>query len=341
MIGIGIAGYGYWGPNLSRAVAESGCARVEMIADKSEAARARAAQRHPAARLTGDILEMIADPRVDAVMIATPVSTHFPLALAALKAGKHVLVEKPMADTPGGAAILVQEAAARSLVLMVDHTFIYTGAVQKIHSLIADGELGKIYYYDSTRVNLGIFQRDVDVIWDLAVHDFAILDRLMPSDPVAVSASSASCILGSPDNMAHISVYYADGAMAHLNVNWLAPVKIRQTVIGGSHRMVIYDDMQTSEKVKVYDRGAAPGDNPYESLVSYRLGDMRAPALSSKEALLTEVQEFVHCIETGATPLSDGASGLRVVDMLAAASLSSKRRGVPIELELELKREAS
>lgn len=339
MINIGIAGYGYWGPNLCRAVAESGCARVEMIADMAEPARARAALRHPSARLTGDILEMIADPKVDAVMIATPVTTHFPLAMAALKAGKHVLVEKPMAETPGKAAILVQEAASRSLVLMVDHTFVYTGAVQKIAALIAEGELGDIYYYDSTRVNLGIFQRDVDVIWDLAVHDFAILDHLMSSKPVAVTASSANCIAGSQANLAHISVYYDDGAMAHLNVNWLAPVKIRQTVIGGSRRMVIYDDMQTSEKVKVYDRGAALGDNPYESMVSYRLGDMRAPALSSKEALLTEVQEFVRCVETGATPLSDGRSGMRVVDLLSAASMSSKRRGVPIELEL--KREAS
>jgi predicted dehydrogenase len=339
MINIGIAGYGYWGPNLCRAVSESGCARVEMIADMSEQALARAALRHPAARLTSDVLAMISDPKIDAVMVATPVTTHFPLALAALKAGKHVLVEKPMADTPAKAAILVNEAAARSLVLMVDHTFIYTGAVQKIAALIAEGELGQIYYYDSTRVNLGIFQRDVDVIWDLAVHDFAILDRLMPSRPVAVTASAASSIVGSQANMAHISVYYNDGAMAHLNVNWLAPVKVRQTMIGGSRRMIIYDDMQTSEKVKIYDRGAAAGDVPYEAMVSYRLGEMRAPALSSKEALLTEVQEFVRCIETGATPLSDGASGQRVVDLLAAASLSSKRRGVPIDLEL--KREAS
>ncbi len=332
MIGIGIAGYGYWGPNLARAVADSGCARVEMIADRAPAARDRAALRHPAARMTADILEMIKDPAVDAVMIATPVNTHYELALAALQAGKHVLVEKPMADTPARAARLVDEAAARNLILMVDHTFVYTGAVQKIASLIEEGELGKLYYYDSTRVNLGIFQRDVDVIWDLAVHDFAILDRLMTSQPVAVSASAASCIEGSPANMAHLSVYYEDGAMAYLNVNWLAPVKIRQTVIGGSRRMVIYDDMQTSEKVKIYDRGAAPGDDPYEPMVSYRTGEMRAPALSSKEALLTEVQEFVRCIETNAVPLTDGISGLRVVEILAAASMSTKRRGFPVEL---------
>ena len=332
MIGIGIAGYGYWGPNLARAVAGSGCAKVEMIADRMEPARHRAALHHPSARLTADIMEMIADPAVDAVMIATPVSTHFDLAMAALKAGKHVLVEKPMADTPEKAKMLVDEAARRKLILMVDHTFVYTGAVQKIASLVESGELGSLYYYDSTRVNLGIFQRDVDVIWDLAVHDFAILDRLMPSQPVAVSASAASCIAGSPANMAHLSVYYDDGAMAYLNVNWLSPVKIRQTVIGGSKQMVVYDDMQTSEKVKIYDSGATAGTGGYESMVSYRTGDMRAPALSTKEALLTEVQEFVRCIETNAVPLTDGVSGLRVVDILAAATLSTKRRGFPVDL---------
>ena len=339
MINIGIAGYGYWGPNLARAVSESGCARVEMIADRESKAQDRAGQRHPAARLTDDILEMINDPKVDAVMIATPVDTHFDLAMAALKAGKHVLVEKPMAETPDRAARLVDEAAKRGLTLLVDHTFVYTGAVQKISSLIQSGELGKLYYYDSTRVNLGIFQRDVNVIWDLAVHDLAILDHLVTAKPVAISANAVTCIAGSPANMAHLSIYYDDGMMAHLNVNWLAPVKIRQTVIGASRRMVIYDDMQTSEKVKVYDRGATAGDNPYEPMVSYRLGEMWAPALSSKEALLTEVQEFANCIESGAVPLTDGIGGLRVVEMLAAATLSTKRRGFPVELDT--KREAS
>ncbi|SHE59254.1 Predicted dehydrogenase [Loktanella atrilutea] len=332
MIAIGIAGYGYWGPNLARAVAASGCARVEMIADRMESACGRAALHHPAARLTEDIYAMIADPAVDAVMIATPVSTHFDMAMAALRAGKHVLVEKPMADTPARAAQLVDEAARRNLVLMVDHTFVYTGAVQKIAALIGNGDLGDLYYYDSTRVNLGIFQRDVDVIWDLAVHDFAILDRLMPSQPVAVSASAATCIAGSPANMAHLSVYYDDGAMAYLNVNWLSPVKIRQTVIGGSRQMVIYDDMQTSEKVKIYDSGATAGTDPYEPMVSYRMGDMHAPALSTKEALLTEVQEFTRCVEENATPLTDGISGLRVVEILAAATLSTQSRGFPVDL---------
>ncbi|SDY36824.1 Predicted dehydrogenase [Jannaschia faecimaris] len=335
MIRMGIAGYGYWGPNLARAVSESGCARVEMIADQSDAACARAALRHPDARLTADIQAMIVDPAVDAIMIATPVATHFELARAALRAGKHVLVEKPMAETPARAAELVELADKKGLVLMVDHTFIYTGAVQEITRLIKKGDLGQVYYYDSTRVNLGLFQQDVNVIWDLAVHDLAILDHIFDAKPVAVSASSAACIKGSPANMAHMSIYYDDGAMAHLNVNWLAPVKIRQTLIGGSRRMIIYDDMQSSEKVKVYDRGAAPSDNPYEPRMSYRLGDMHAPALSSKEALLSEVQEFVRCIETGGVPITDGHSGLRVVELLDAATRSTRQRGFPVELQQE------
>lgn len=332
MINIGIIGYGYWGPNLARAVSETEAARVEMIADISEAARARAAQRHPSARLTGDIQEMISDPAVDAVMIATSVHTHFDLAMAALKAGKHVLVEKPMTDCPIKAARLVEEAARRRLILMVDHTFIYTGAVRAIADLITRDELGELYYYDSTRVNLGLFQHDVNVIWDLAAHDFAIMDHLIPSHPVAISASAAGFLLNSPENMAHLTVYYDSGAMAHLNVNWLAPVKIRQTLIGGSRKMVIYDDMQTSEKVKIYDRGASRKADSYEQRISYRLGDMYAPAVSSKEALLTEIEEFLRCIETGAPPLSDGQSGLRVVEMLAAASRSTEMRGHPVDL---------
>ncbi len=332
MIRVGVVGYGYWGPNLARAASETEGLLVEMIADFSPKARERAAQRHPAARLVPDWETLVADPAVDAVLIATPVSTHFDIAMAALRAGKHVLVEKPMAETPLKATRLVEEAQRRSLVLMVDHTFVYTPAIQTIRNLIDQGEMGDVYYYDSTRVNLGLFQRDVNVIWDLAVHDFAIMDYLLDADPVAISASAAGFVPDSPENMAHLSIYYSNGAMAHLNVNWLSPVKIRQTLIGGSRRMVIYDDMQTSEKVKVYDRGAMSGDAGYEGMVSYRLGDMWAPALSSKEALVTEMQEFARCVSTGAMPLTSGLSGLRVVELLAAASQSTRMRGQPVEL---------
>ncbi|MER2507852.1 MAG: Gfo/Idh/MocA family oxidoreductase [Amaricoccus sp.] len=334
-------GYGYWGPNLARAVAETDMATVEMIADSSGAALGRAGRRHPSARLTDDWRELVQDPLVDAVMIATPVRTHFELALAALRAGKHVLVEKPMAETPIQAARLIDEAARRARVLMVDHTFIYTGAVRTIRDLITSGKLGDIYYYDSTRVNLGLFQSDINVIWDLAVHDLAIMDFLLDARPVAISASAARFVPGRPENMAHLSVYYDNGAMAHLNVNWLAPVKIRQTLIGGSRCMVVYDDMQASEKVKVYDRGIALSDDPkatYERMISYRLGDMWAPALSPKEALVSEVQEFARCIDTGETPVNDGRSGLRVVELLDAASRSALRRGEAIELGGEMQK---
>ncbi len=335
MIRIGLIGYGYWGPNLARAAAETDGATVEMIADYSGPARERAAKRHPSARLATDWVTLVQDPKVDAVLIATPAKTHFEIALGALAAGKHVLIEKPLADSPARAARLVDEAMRRSRILMVDHTFVFTGAVKTIQELVANGRLGEIYYYDSTRVNLGVFQRDVNVIWDLAVHDFAIMDFILPARPIAISASAAGFLSGSPENMAHLSVFFDDGALAHLNVNWLAPVKVRQTLIGGSRRMVIYDDMQASEKVKVYDRGASVSDNPSDALtqmVSYRLGDMWAPAISPTEALVAEMREFVRCIDTGERPITDGESGLRVVEMAAAASRSTALRGQPVEL---------
>jgi predicted dehydrogenase len=336
MIRLGIIGYGYWGPNLARAAAEVDATEVAAIADLSPAARDRAGRRHPSARLLADWRETLGDPAIDAVMVATPVATHFEIALAALRAGKHVLVEKPMADAAPDAALLIEEATRRGLTLMVDHTFVYTPAVRALRELVTTGSLGDVYYYDSTRINLGLFQRDVNVIWDLAVHDFAILDHLLEASPVAISASAASFVAGSPDNIAHLSVYYSSGAMAHLSVSWLAPVKVRQTLIGGSRRMVIYDDMQASEKIKIYDRGVAISDDPqqiHDRLISYRVGDMASPALSAKEALVTEIEHFADCVATGAKPLTDGESGLRIVEMLTAATRSSRLRGQPVELD--------
>lgn len=335
MIRIGLVGFGYWGPNLARAFSETETATVEMIADSSASARERAARRHPSARLTADWRDLLTDGAVDAIVVATPADTHFDIGIAALRASKHVLIEKPLAETPVKARLLVEEAARRGLTLMVDHTFVYTGAISSIKEMIDSGQIGDIYYYDSTRVNFGLFQRDVNVIWDLAVHDFAILNHLLAARPVAISASAAGFVADSPESMAHLSIYFDDGALAHLNVNWLAPVKIRQTLIGGSRQMVIYDDMQTSEKVKVYDRGIALSDDPRQTrdrMISYRIGDMHAPALSAKEALLTEAQEFVRCVETGARSLTDGESGLRVVEMLDAATRSMRMRGRPIDL---------
>jgi len=334
VIGIGIIGYGYWGPNLARCVAETAGCRLTGIADGSPAALARAAKRHPAAALHGDWRDLVADPATDAILIATPVATHFELALAALRANKHVLVEKPITASGADARILIEEAARRRRVLMVDHTFVYTSAVQKIGEIIERGELGEVFYYDSTRVNLGLFQRDVNVIWDLAVHDLSILDFLLKERPLAVSASGAGHIRGSQENMAHLTLFYPSGMVAHLNVNWLAPVKVRQTLIGGSRRMIVYDDLEPSEKVKVYDRGVVVGEGPtaVDTRVSYRTGDMWAPQLSVKEALLTEMEHFVDCIEKGTAPVTSGESGLRVVETLEHAMVSLQQRGHPVEI---------
>jgi predicted dehydrogenase len=340
MINIAIIGYGYWGPNLARCVAETDGCSLAAIVDQSTAALSRAGKRHPSAKFSDHWREALADPAIDAVMIATPVDTHFEIARAALNAGKHVLVEKPMTSSSQEASILVELAAKRKLVLMVDHTFVYTPAVQKIRDLIVDGSIGQIYYYHSTRINLGLFQRDVNVIWDLAVHDLAILDFLLDAKAVAVSASGAGHIQGAPENMAHIALFYPNGFVAHLNVNWLAPVKIRQTLIGGSRRMIVYDDLEPSEKVKVYDRGVnlnavaehASPEEVNKIRVSYRVGDMWAPHLSVKEALRTEVEHFVACIKDAATPMTSAINGLRVVEMLESAVHSLNRRGHPIEI---------
>lgn len=334
MIGIGIIGYGYWGPNLARSVAETDGAALTGIADFSPAALARAGKRYPGTRFYEDWHALLDDPATDAVMIATPVRSHFEIALAALRKGKHVVVEKPITDRAADARLLIEEAARRGLTLMVDHTFVYTGAVRKIGELIGAGELGEIFYYDSTRVNLGLFQRDVNVIWDLAVHDLSILDFLLAEKPIAVSASGTGHIRGSQENMAHLTLFYPGGTVAHLNVNWLAPVKVRQTLIGGSRKMIVWDDLEPSEKVKVYDRGVSVGEGAemVERRISYRSGDMWAPQISVKEALLTEVEHFVDCIANGTAPITSGESGLRVVETLEAAMLSLRQRGHPVEI---------
>lgn len=341
MIGIGIVGYGYWGPNLARCTMEAEECDLASIADFSPAARRRAALRYPSVAIEENWAALVADPRVDAVVVATPTRFHFEIALAALHAGKHVLIEKPMASSSREAGTLIEEAAKRGLVLMVDHTFVYTSAVQKIRELITSGDLGDIYYYDSTRINLGLFQADVNVVWDLAVHDLAILDYTLDARPVAVSATGAGHIPGSPENMAHITLYLENGATAHLNVNWLAPVKIRRTLIGGSRRMIVYDDVEPSEKVKVYDRGVYRGEGNgipvshediHHMLLNYRMGDIWTPQLPVKEALLTEMEHFLQCIASKTEPVTSGTTGLRVVSMLEGATQSLRRRGHPVEL---------
>ncbi len=257
-VNIGVVGYGYWGPNLVRNFSELKDARVHTVADLNPKVLEIVARRFPATKTTTDFQEMIRDPEIDAVAIATPVNTHFSLAMAALKAGKHVWLEKPMAETSLQARSLVEEAEKRGLILHVDHTFIYTGTVRKIKELVDAGELGKILYYDSIRVNLGLFQTDVNVISDLGVHDFSILDYLFDEHPVAVSAAGINHFPGTPENLAYITLFYESGLIAHANVSWLAPVKVRQILIGGSDKMITYDDLEPSEKLKIYDKGVTP-----------------------------------------------------------------------------------
>jgi predicted dehydrogenase len=334
-VNIGVIGYGYWGPNLVRNFAETPGAQVQIVSDLNPDLLAKAKTRHPSLKVTTDCQTLFSDPTLDAIAIATPVSTHFDLAIAALQAGKHVWVEKPMTCTSEEAERLIEEADRRNLVLMVDHTFVYTGAVQKMRELITTNVLGQIYYYDSVRVNLGLFQHDINVIWDLAVHDLSVLDYVLTRRPCAVSATGLSHITGEPENIAYLTLFFEDNLIAHIHVNWLAPVKIRRTLIGGSQRMIVYDDLEPSEKVKIYDKGITlngSADSVYQMLIGYRTGDMWAPHLDVTEALRTEAAHFIRCINQGDRPITDGEAGLRIVRILEAATQSMRKQGRLIEL---------
>ncbi len=336
MIGVGVIGYGYWGPNLVRNFCDIPGCDVVAVCDRRPERRALVERRHPSVRSTAEAADVIADPRVDAVVIATPVSSHFDLAAAALAAGKHVWVEKPMTLNAAQASRLVEQADRVGRVLHVDHTFAYTTAVRKIRDLVLTDALGQIYYYDSVRVNLGLFQHDVDVIWDLAVHDLSIIDYVLPQKPCAVSATGMAHVPGEPENIAYITLFFESSLIAHVHVNWLAPVKVRRTLIGGDLRMVVYDDLEPSEKVKVYDKGITTqtgDDTAYQMQVGYRTGDMWAPQLDITEALHTEGLHLMDCIARGTASLTDGRAGLRVVEILEAASRSMRERGRVIELE--------
>jgi predicted dehydrogenase len=336
MIKIGVIGYGYWGPNLVRNFMTASGSAVTRVCDLREERLSSLEKIYPGLKTCTDSTELINDPQIDAVVIATPVSSHFDLALAALQAGKHVLVEKPLAARSDQARKLVDEANARNLVLLVDHTFVYTPAVRKIRELITLGALGQIYYYDAVRVNLGLFQHDVNVIWDLAIHDLSIMDCVLPDKPTAISATGISHVPGQPENVAYITLFFQSAQIAHVHVNWLTPVKVRHTLIGGSEKMILYDDLEPSEKLKVYDKGISvtPGpEDVYKMLVSYRLGDMWAPQLDNTEALQTEARHFVDCIETNKQPETDGAAGLRMVNMIEAAETSLRDRGRLVEIQ--------
>jgi predicted dehydrogenase len=333
LVGIGVVGYGYWGPNLVRNFANTEGAHVVAVSDLQPEKLVLAKRRNPGIVVTNDFRDLLTDNRIDAVVVATPVHTHYELALAALQAGKHVFVEKPLAQTSNQVSRLIDEARRRNLVLMVDHTFLYTPAVQKIRQLIVDGSLGEIYYYNGTRASLGLFQSDVSVIWDLAVHDISIIQYLLDEAPVAVSATGASHVVGTPGNMAHIALFFQSSCIAHVSVNWLSPVKVRQTFIGGSRKMIVYDDVEATEKIKVYDKGitiTAATEKAHELRIGYRAGDMWAPHLPATEALQVEAKHFIDCICNGTLPISNGLTGLRVIEVLEAASRSIAERGSPI-----------
>jgi predicted dehydrogenase len=338
MINVGIIGYGYWGPNMVRNFMEIGGATVKAVSDMRPERLKLVKSRYPTIETMTEPDSIFADPDIDAVVVVTPVSTHYELAKRALLANKHVLLEKPFTETSAQGQELLDEAKKRNLVIMVDHTFVYTGAVRKIRELVESGELGDIYYYDSVRVNLGLFQHDVNVIWDLAVHDLSILEYIYPGKPVAVSATGISHVPGSPEDVAYLSLFYDNQMISHIHVNWLSPVKVRRTLVGGSNKMVVFDDLDPSEKIKIYDKGISLSRSPesidevYQMLIGYRSGDMCAPRIENLEALRVEANHFVDCIENGTQPIASGESGLRVVRVLEAASESMKNQGQPVNL---------
>ncbi len=324
----GVIGYGYWGPNIVRNLLALEDSHVVAIADVDAGSRQRAQKAYPNIRLTANASEVIHSTKIDAIAVISPAATHFELAKAALKSGKHVFVEKPFTSTSAQAAELVDLAQQRNLRIMVDHTFLFTGAVKKIREVVREGTLGGLYYYDSTRVNLGNFQNDVNVVWDLAPHDLSIMDYVLETMPEAVVACGQSH-LNSHEDVAFMTLYFPNKVIAHINVNWLSPVKVRTTLIGGEKRMLVWNDLEADEKVKIYDKGveATTKEGYYQLFVNYRSGNMYAPRLEQVEALRQELDYFVECITNGTEPFNDGRAGLRVVTMLEAASTSLLSRG--------------
>lgn len=331
MIKLGVIGFGYWGPNVVRNFFGHPDCEVVAVCDRDSAALSRVSRLYPGVELCSDPDDVLKNPIIDAVAVVTPVSTHYELSRKALAYGKHVFVEKPFTANSAEAEELILLAEGKGLTIMVDHTFLFTSAVRKMKDVIDAGTLGRLYYYDSTRVNLGLFQHDVNVIWDLAPHDLAIMDFLIGREPEGVVATGQSHFNGLED-LAYITVYYPDHIIAHVNVNWLSPVKVRTTMVGGEKKMLLWNDLEPTEKIKIYDKGVDV-DSPegvYQLLVSYRSGDMWAPKVEQTEALALETRYFLDCIQTGERPFNDGHSGLRVVQMLEAASnsLSSRKESV-------------
>jgi predicted dehydrogenase len=329
----GVIGYGYWGPNIVRNLMGVEGSEVKAIAEISPAAQARARKAYPGVHVTPSAIEVIKSPQIDAIAIVSPVWTHYELSKAALENGKHVFVEKPFTSTSAQGEELINLAQQKNLKIMVDHTFLFTGAVKRIAQLIEEGALGNLYYYDSTRVNLGLFQHDINVLWDLAPHDLSIMDHLIKTSPEAVVATGQGHLNGHED-VAYMTLYFPEKIIAHINVNWLSPVKVRTTLIGGEKRMIVWNDLEADEKVKVYDKGVkiTSREGVYQMLVSYRSGDMWSPQLEQVEALRQELTYFVDCVNTGQEPFNNGCAGLRVVRMLEAASESLSKKGAFVRL---------
>src|SRR5436305_14120352 len=324
----GVIGYGYWGPNVVRNLQSITGAEVVAVCDKSPTSRRKVHRNSPGIYVTADAMELVSSAEIDAVAVITPVWTHFELAKAALENGKHIFVEKPFTSNVSQAEQLINLAEQKNLKIMVDHTFLFTGAVRKIKQLLQEGTLGKLYYYDSTRVNLGLFQHDVNVIWDLAPHDLSIMDHIIVERPEAVVATGGRHLNGLAD-VAFITVYFPQNVIAHINVNWLSPVKVRMTLIGGEKKMLVWNDLEVDEKIKIYDKGVdvKNREGVYQTLVSYRSGDMWAPRVAQTEALRTELDYFIDCISNKGRPINDGHAGLRVVRMLEAADKSIAKKG--------------
>ena len=335
MIKIGLIGYGYWGPNLARNFNNNPDLELSAICDFAPDRLEAASTQYSHVKLVKDANEIFKDPELDAIAIATPVSTHFDLAKEALLYDKHVWLEKPLTEKIEQGQYLIDLAEKKDKVLLVDHTFVYTGAVRKIKEIIDRGELGDLIYYDSTRVNLGLFQQDIDVIWDLAPHDISIMDYLMPYKRLAISATGSDYYRSGVTPKALLTIFMENNALAHINVSWVSPVKIRQTLIGGTSKMIVYDDNHPSEKIKVYDKGVElyeTKEKLYHLKVQYRVGDMYAPKMEDHEALAFETKHFADCLLNGKKPLTDGEAGLEVVKVLVASKESLEKNGTPVEL---------
>jgi predicted dehydrogenase len=333
VIRFGVIGFGYWGPNIVRNVGGLENGQLVAICDQNAAALKRAGKLYPGVTLTSDARDILTSPDIDAIAVVTPVWTHFELAKAALENGKHVFVEKPFTSTSQQAEELIELASKKKLQIMVDHTFLFSGAVKKIRDIVDKGTLGSLYYFDSTRVNLGLFQHDVSVVWDLAPHDLSIMDHILRVKPEAVVTTGAKHVNDLAD-MAFITVYFPGNLIAHINVNWLSPVKVRMTLIGGKDKMLLWNDLEPDEKIKVYDKGVdvTSGQGVYDLLVSYRSGDIYSPKVEQTEALKLELSYFVDCIVKNQAPMNDGAAGLRVVRLLEAAEQSLNEQGRIVRL---------